>query len=111
MSMKNLMNESEYSDITKEQLISDFKVVAADVEAVLKATANQGGETLANLREKAEQSLAIAKTKMADTQEHLVEKGKVAAKATDEYVHNNPWRSIGISAAVGLVIGLLIGRR
>jgi ElaB/YqjD/DUF883 family membrane-anchored ribosome-binding protein len=48
---------------------------------------------------------------LADAQENLVEKGKVAAKATDEYVHENPWRSIGISAAVGLVIGLLIGRR
>jgi ElaB/YqjD/DUF883 family membrane-anchored ribosome-binding protein len=111
MNSKNLLNESDYSDITKEQLISDFKVVASDVEALIKATANQSGETFANLRSKAEQSLSIAKAKMADAQENLVEKGKVAAKATDEYVHENPWRSIGISAAVGLVIGLLIGRR
>lgn len=111
MSIKNLTTESSSSDITKEQLIDDFKVVAADVEALLKATANQGGETLANLRSKAEQSLATAKSKMISAQEHLVEKGKVAAKATDEYVHENPWKSIGFSAAVGVVIGLLIGRR
>jgi ElaB/YqjD/DUF883 family membrane-anchored ribosome-binding protein len=109
--MKNLTTELGNSDITKEQLIDDFKVVAADVEALLKATANQGGETFANLRSKAEQSLATAKSKMADAQENLVEKSKVAAKATDEYVHENPWKSIGFSAAVGLVIGLLIGRR
>jgi len=109
--MKNLTTELGNSDITKEQLIDDFKVVAADVEALLKATADQGGETFANLRSKAEQSLATAKSKMADAQENLVEKSKVAAKATDEYVHENPWKSIGFSAAVGLVIGLLIGRR
>jgi ElaB/YqjD/DUF883 family membrane-anchored ribosome-binding protein len=111
MSTKNLPTGTDYSDISKEQLISDFKVVAADVEALIKATANQGGESLANLRGKAEQSLATAKAKMADAQEAIVEKGKVAAKATDEYVHDNPWKSIGLSAAVGLVIGLLIGRR
>lgn len=109
MSTKDLTNGLE--DVTKEQLIADFKVVAADVEALLKATANEGGEKFANLRSKAEQSLATAKTKMAEAQENLIEKGKVAAKATDEYVHENPWKSIGFSAAVGLIIGLLIGRR
>jgi ElaB/YqjD/DUF883 family membrane-anchored ribosome-binding protein len=111
MSTKNLPTESDYSDVTKEQLIADFKVVAADVEALIKATANQGGESLTNLRSKAEASLAAAKSKMADAQETIVEKSKIAAKATDEYVHENPWKSIGLSAAVGLVIGLLIGRR
>ena len=111
MSTKKLGAESDYSDITKEQLIADFKVVAADVEALIKATANQGGESLANIRNKAEESLAAAKSKMADAQETIVEKGKIAANATDEFLHDNPWKSIGLSAAVGLVIGLLIGRR
>ena len=40
-------------DITKEQLIADFKVVMADAEALLKATANQGGEKLTEVRAKA----------------------------------------------------------
>lgn len=111
MSLKNLPAGTEYSDVTKEQLISDFKVVVADAEALIKATANQGGEALANLRSKAEKSLSVAKVKLADAQEALVEKSKVAAKATDEYVHENPWKSVGVAAGVGLVIGLLIGRR
>jgi|SRR5450830_39136 len=111
MSTNNLPTETGFSDVTKEQLIADFKVVVADAEALIKATANQGGEALATLRGKAEDSLAIAKLKMADAQESLVEKGKVAAKVTDEYVHENPWKAIGVSAGVGLVIGLLIGRR
>jgi ElaB/YqjD/DUF883 family membrane-anchored ribosome-binding protein len=111
MNLKNLPAENDFSDVTKEQLIADFKVVVADAEALIKATANQGGDALANLRSKAEQSLAVAKSKMADAQEILVTKSKVAAKITDEYVHENPWKAIGVSAGVGLVIGLLIGRR
>ena len=103
----NLQNTT----VTKEQLISDFKVVIADAEALIKATANQGGEAVVNLRAKAEESLAAAKVKLADAQDALIEKGKVAAKATDDYVHEKPWHAVGIAAGVGLVVGLLIGRR
>lgn len=98
-------------DVTKEQLIADFKVVVADAEALLKATANQGGEAVANLRAKTEASLAAAKVKMEDAQEALVEKTKEAARAADNYVHDKPWNAVGIAAGIGLVIGLLIGRR
>lgn len=99
------------SDVTKAQLISDFKVVISDAEALIKATASQGGEALASLRTKTEESLAVAKEKMADAQEALIEKSKVAAQATDDYVHENPWRAVGVAAGVGLIVGLLIGRR
>jgi ElaB/YqjD/DUF883 family membrane-anchored ribosome-binding protein len=98
-------------EVTKEQLIDDFKVVVADAEALLKATANQGGEKLAEVRAKAEESLRVAKDKMAEAQAALLVKTKAAARATDVYVHENPWRSVGVAAGVGLVIGLLIGRR
>lgn len=98
-------------EVTKEQLIDDFKVVVADAEALLKATANQGGEKLAEVRAKAEESLRVAKDKMAEAQAALLVKTKAAARATDVYVHENPWSSVGAAAGVGLVIGLLIGRR
>ena len=93
------------------QLLADFKALVADAEALLDATANQGGEAVVNLRAKAEESLAAAKVKLADAQDVLVEKGRVAAKATDDYVHEKPWHAVGIAAGVGLVVGLLIGRR
>jgi len=98
-------------EVTKEQLIADFKVVVADAEALLKATANQGDKKLAEVRAKTEESLKVVKARMAEAQAALLVKTKEAAKATDTYVHENPWRAVGVAAAVGLVIGLLIGRR
>jgi ElaB/YqjD/DUF883 family membrane-anchored ribosome-binding protein len=41
----------------------------------------------------------------------VVGKAKVAAKATDDYVHENPWKSIGIAAGVGFLLGMLVSRR
>ena len=103
--------EKLFDEVAKEQLIADFKVVVADAEALLKATANQGGEKLAEVRAKAEESLKVAKARMVEAQGALLVKTKAAAKATDVYVHENPWQAIGGAAGVGLGIGLLIGRR
>lgn len=97
--------------VSKEQLINDFKTVVADAEALLKVTAGQGGEALAAARTRAEESLAAAKARMVEAQAEVVARTKAAAKATDEYVHVHPWQAIGVAAGVGLVIGVLIGRR
>jgi len=98
-------------EATNEQLVADFKVVVADAEALLKATANQGGEKLAEVRAKAEESIRIVKTRMAEVESALLVKTKAAAKATDVYVHENPWKAVGVGAGFGLLVGLLIGRR
>ena len=99
------------NEVSKDQLVNDFKVVVADAEALLKATANQGGEKLALVRAKAEESIRAAKAGIAEAQSVVLAKTKEAAHATDVYVHDHPWKSVGTAAAVGVVLGLLIGRR
>lgn len=105
------MTSREMSGVTKEQLIEDFKAVVTDAEALLKATAGQGGEAMSTMRHKVEASLATAKAKMIDAEHAMVERTKAAARVTDEYVHVHPWQAVGIAAGAGLLIGLLIGRR
>lgn len=106
------MNTMEKSmEKLSDDVIADFKEVVADTEALLKATANQGGEKLAEVRAKAEESLRVMKDRMVAAEVALVVKTKAAAKATDVYVHENPWKAIGVAAGFSLVIGLLLGRR
>jgi ElaB/YqjD/DUF883 family membrane-anchored ribosome-binding protein len=95
----------------KDQLIKEFNEVVADADALLKSTANISGEKIAEVRSKAEHSLKIAKARLAEVQADVYLKAKAAAKVTDVYVHDNPWRSIGVAAGIGLVVGLLAGRR
>lgn len=111
MSTKGASVEADPPEVSKEQLIHDFKVVVADAEALLKATAGHGGEAVAAARARAEESLASVKAKMGEAEAALLARTKAAARATDEYVHGHPWQAIGIGASVGVVIGLLIGRR
>lgn len=95
----------------KEKLITDVKVVLNDAEDLLKQAAATTGDRATELREKAMASLKRAKEGMYDLQDSVLERSKAAARATDDFVHESPWRAIGIAAAVGFLAGLLVNSR
>ena len=93
---------------SKERLIADLKTLVGDAEELLKATASQAGERISAARQKIEQSLVEGKKALADAETTLLNKSKECAEIADDYVRENPWGAVGIAAAVGLAIGLLI---
>jgi ElaB/YqjD/DUF883 family membrane-anchored ribosome-binding protein len=111
--MKAILRKGVHMSATesKDKLIADFKVVIADAEELLHATANEAGEKFAANRVKLEKKIVEAKAKLKDAENILIGKGKEAVGVADNYVQENPWKSVGIAAGVGLVIGMLIGRR
>ena len=102
---------SSNTDVSREKLASDLRVVIADAEDLLRATAGQMGEKAVVARERIQESLRAAKDKLSRAEEAVVDQTKAAVRATDDYVHEHPWGAVGIAAAVGLVIGMLISRR
>jgi len=102
------MNENPAN---RDKLVQDMRVVIADAEDLLRATANQAGEKIAVARERIQDSLHQAKVKLAEAEALVRERATQAARYTDEYVHENPWRAIGAAAGIGLLLGLLISRR
>ncbi|MBI5922780.1 MAG: DUF883 domain-containing protein [Betaproteobacteria bacterium] len=102
---------NDMTQVSKEKLIADFKVVVADTEELLRSTAGQAGEKISELRARAQDHLAAAKAKLADAEAMIVDKAKEAGRVADDYVHDNPWSAVGIAAGVGFLIGLLVGRR
>jgi ElaB/YqjD/DUF883 family membrane-anchored ribosome-binding protein len=107
------MTAKTHSNIasSKDKLMDDLQMVVADAEALMLATANQAGEGAVAARARIQKSLQVVKERMVDAQDAVVERTKEAAKVTDEYVHDNPWKAIGITAALGLIAGMLIARR
>lgn len=95
----------------QQQVVSDIKAAIADAEDMLHATADQVGDKVARLRAGIQERLRAARVRLTDAEEALVAKTRAAAKATDVYVHESPWTAVGVAAAVGLLVGLIIGRR
>lgn len=101
----------ELSTGNKDRLVSDMKLVITDAEEILRATAGAAGEKVGELRERITVRLRDAKERLADAEAALVDKTKAAARATDDFVHDEPWKAVGVAAALGLALGVLIGRR
>jgi ElaB/YqjD/DUF883 family membrane-anchored ribosome-binding protein len=95
----------------RDQLLSDLKTVIQDAEAWLRHSGHLTGEEFKAAKAKFERTLVKAKDDIVRLEEAAVEKAKVAAKATDEYVKENPWKAVGLGTAVGVVIGMLIARK
>jgi len=102
---------TDLSNSNKQKLVSDMKIVVSDAEEILRATAGVAGEKMVDLRERISERLRDAKLRIADAEAALVDKTKAAARATDDYVNENPWQAVGIAAGIGLLIGIIIGRR
>ncbi len=97
--------------ITKEKLVDDVKVVLHDAELLLRETAGNLGDKALEARERLQRGVQAAKERVQEIQKQTAEQAKIAARATDEFVHDHPWESVGVAFAVGALIGVLIGRR
>lgn len=105
------MENQEPAISDQQQLVTDMKSVIADAEDMLHATADQAGEKVATMRARIQERLNGAKVRLGEAEAALMEKTRAAARATDTYVHESPWTAVGIAAGVGLLVGLIIGRR
>jgi ElaB/YqjD/DUF883 family membrane-anchored ribosome-binding protein len=105
------MSTTAPNEVTTDQLLADLKTVMDDAEALLRATSSQTGEKIQEVRARAEESLRQAKARLSSIEDEALRRAREVADATDEYVRENPWQSVGIAAGVGLLLGLLLARR
>jgi ElaB/YqjD/DUF883 family membrane-anchored ribosome-binding protein len=99
------------AEVTTDQLVQDLKTVMRDAEALIKATSSQTGEKVQEVRARAEESLRQAKVRLSEIEDEAMRRAREVAGATEEYVRENPWQSVGVAAGIGLLLGLLISRR
>lgn len=108
--MTDFAESSAHDASPRDKLMSDLRVVIEDAEELLKLTAGQAGEKVAEMRLRIQDRLARAKGELARLQSAAVGQARVAAQATDEFVHERPWTSVGVAAGIGLLVGMLIAR-
>ncbi|HOX55840.1 MAG TPA: DUF883 family protein [Candidatus Paceibacterota bacterium] len=95
------------TDQANARLKADLKAVVHDAEELMKATANQAGEKLGEVRSRLAAALESAKASC----ERMEDKTIAAAKVTDRTIREHPYESVGIAFGVGLLLGVLVARR
>jgi ElaB/YqjD/DUF883 family membrane-anchored ribosome-binding protein len=100
------------ADLTqRDRLAADLRLLIHDAEDLLRVSAGQVGEEAVAVRARIQERLGRAREQLASLQADAIDKAKAAGRATDDYVHDHPWRSVGVAAGIGVLVGLLIGRR
>src|SRR5512141_2269442 len=92
-------------------LAKDLRTLLDDADALLQHSVQGAGQEYVRARHRLEQSVLSAKGSLASAQEAVVSSAREAAESTGQLVRRHPWESIGVAAAVGVAVGLLIGRR
>jgi ElaB/YqjD/DUF883 family membrane-anchored ribosome-binding protein len=95
----------------RQQLAQDVKAVVDDAEQLLRYAARDAGQGYDEARGRLEEKLKAVREELGRLEGVVVDSARRAGRATDGYVHDHPWESIGIGAGIGLLLGLLIGRR
>jgi ElaB/YqjD/DUF883 family membrane-anchored ribosome-binding protein len=93
------------------RLNRDVRAVVDDAEALLRHAAGDVGQGYSDARTRLERSLKTARTQLESMEHAVLDSARKAGRATDEYVHQHPWQSIGLGAGVGFLLGMLISRR
>ena len=102
---------STMTELQRDKLVTDLKNVIHDAEELLKLSAGDLGTEAVAMQDRVRQRVLQAKDSLLQLQDTAIERAKAVGRQTDDYVHDNPWTAIGIAAGVGLLAGLLIGRR
>ena len=94
-----------------DDLRAELKTLADTLEEVLNSSADKSKEEMGKLRSKAESALKESRARLGETSEAILRQTRATAAQADDYVRETPWTGVGIGAAVGLVLGVLLSRR
>jgi ElaB/YqjD/DUF883 family membrane-anchored ribosome-binding protein len=103
--------EQAHSHMARERVLADLRALAHDSEELLKATASDVSEKAKEARTRLAAALERSKSTMEELQNQAIAGAKAAAKKADTVIREHPYESLGVAFGVGLVIGVLVGRR
>lgn len=102
------MPQSKNLEAAANAVVEDL---ASDVKGVLSGKDLESLPQLKALRQRVETKLAIARELASEKSKVAAKKAKEAADNANAYAHDEPWQIAAAALAVGVLVGLLLGRR
>jgi ElaB/YqjD/DUF883 family membrane-anchored ribosome-binding protein len=92
-----------------ESTVVELNRIVTQAEELLKTLGEEGGHAAEAVRQRVLRTVGQARARLADAGQRAKVVAGDAARATDRYVHDNPWKSIAYGAAAGAAIALVAG--
>ncbi len=88
----------------------DLTLLSETLEEVLRSSGDPADQKYIELKARAEKSLEDVKSRVSHASDTYYYRAKEAVYRADDYVREKPWQGVGVGAAVGLMLGLLLRR-
>ena len=95
----------------RDRLAASLKQMVDEADQLLKSAQGAGSDKFNAARDKFETQLRHARADLAELQDSAIHNARRAARTADHVVHEHPYTAMGITAGVGLLLGMLIARR
>jgi ElaB/YqjD/DUF883 family membrane-anchored ribosome-binding protein len=103
-----MKNNKSTATHTPKELLAELQTLVAEAEKMISESVGETtDEAVGALRERYE----IMQERMSDLYEGAKKKVVAGAKYTDETIRENPYQAIAVAAGLGLLVGVLLGRR
>lgn len=95
----------------RERLMNDLKSVIGDVENWLRDEREHATDGIGDVKAQFEETLRTAKTDLLKMEDSVLARTRIAAQQANVYVNDNPWKAVGLGAALGVIVGMLVARK
>ena len=99
------------SGAAREKLMDGLKSAIGEAEHYLSDAGDQLGGAASEVRARFDDTLRTARSDLRKLEESVIARGHEAAQSANVYVRDNPWTAVGLGAAAGVIVGMLISRR
>ncbi len=96
---------------SRERLAQSLRQMVERAEDLLGSVQHVDSEPFKAARSRFEQQLRHARGELHELHDDALHRARHAARAADQAVQSHPYAAMGLSAGVGLLLGMLISRR
>lgn len=95
----------------RSAMAREYNALLSDLEHLIGTAASMSPEEMSEAKASLTARIVAARDSIAGAGTAAIDHARRGAKATDRFVTERPWQSVGIVALAGLLVGYLLGRR
>jgi ElaB/YqjD/DUF883 family membrane-anchored ribosome-binding protein len=92
---------------SSDSTVIELNRIIAQAEEMLKTLGEEGGAAVEAVRQRVSRTVSQARARLSDASHRVKGAATDAARVTDRYVHDNPWKSIAYGAAAGAAVAVI----
>jgi ElaB/YqjD/DUF883 family membrane-anchored ribosome-binding protein len=97
--------------IDKQGLAQSLRKMIDEADGLLKSAARTGDDAFDTMRDQFTDQVRQMRDQLDELEETAIYRARRAARVADRGVHEHPYGAMGVAAAVGLLVGVLLARR